>query len=91
MVITQQLLPRIGGGRALACEVMICTPAVRACIRDGKLHQIYSLMQTGRPHGMQTLTHALSQLYEQREVALQACLAAAADPAELKHALRAEI
>lgn len=79
-VITQQLLPRIAGGRTLACEVMICTPAVRACIREGKLHQIYSLMQTGRQHGMQTLSHALRQLYEEGEVALQACLTAGADP-----------
>lgn len=82
-VITQQLLPRRSGGRALVCEVMVCTPAVRACIRDGKLHQIYSLIQTGRQHGMQTLNEGLRQLYQQQQVTLQSCLAAASDAAEL--------
>jgi twitching motility protein PilT len=82
-VVTQTLLPRAKGkGRVVACEVMICTPAVRACIRDEKVHQIYSIMQAGKKHGMQTLNDALYQLYMQREVAMEECLRASSDPAE---------
>ena len=58
-VVTQNLLPRARGpGRVAACEVLICTPAVRAAIRDQKVHQIPSMMQTGRKHGMQTIAAA---------------------------------
>jgi twitching motility protein PilT len=82
-VVTQTLLPRARGkGRMVATEVMICTPAVRACIRDDKIHQIYSVMQAGKKHGMQTLNDSLYQLYMQREVALDDCLKASSDPAE---------
>jgi twitching motility protein PilT len=82
-VITQQLLARsTGGGRVVACEVMICTPAVRACIRDDKVHQIYSIMQAGKKFGMQTLNDALYQLYLQSEVSLEDCLQHSSDPNE---------
>ena len=82
-VVTQTLLPRAkGGGRIAACEIMVCTPAVRACIRDDKIHQIYSIMQAGKKHGMQTLNDSLYQLYMQREVVLEDCLKASSDPAE---------
>jgi twitching motility protein PilT len=82
-VVTQTLLPRSrGNGRVCAAEVMICTPAVRACIRDDKIHQIYSILQAGKKHGMQTLNDALYQLYMQREVALEDCVKASADPTE---------
>jgi twitching motility protein PilT len=83
-VVTQTLLPRARGrGRVVACEVMICTPAIRACIRDDKVHQIYSIMQAGKKHGMQTLNDSLHQLYMQREVTLEECLRASSDPGEL--------
>ncbi|HEX6925097.1 MAG TPA: type IV pilus twitching motility protein PilT [Longimicrobiaceae bacterium] len=82
-VVTQTLLPRQGGrGRVVACEVMVCTPAVRACIRDDKVHQIYSIIQAGKKHGMQTMNDALYQLYMQREVSLEDCLRASSDPNE---------
>jgi twitching motility protein PilT len=82
-VVTQTLLPKARGkGRMVATEVMICTPAVRACIRDDKIHQIYSIMQAGKKHGMQTLNDSLYQLYMQREVVLEDCLKASSDPAE---------
>ena len=82
-VITQTLLPRKGGGRVCACEVLVCTPAVRACIRDDKVHQIYSIMQAGKKHGMQTLNDALYQLYMKGEVELEECLKRSSDPNEL--------
>jgi twitching motility protein PilT len=83
-VVTQSLLPRAkGGGRVAACEIMIATPAVRACIRDDKVHQIYSIMQAGKKFGMQTLNDALYQLYVQGEVTLEDCLQFSSDPNEL--------
>jgi twitching motility protein PilT len=82
-VVTQTLLPRAkGGGRVAACEVMVCTPAVRACIRDDKVHQIYSIMQAGKKYGMQTLNDALYQLYVQGEVSLEDCMQHSSDPNE---------
>lgn len=84
-VLTQTLLPRARGrGRSMACEVMVCTPAIRACIRDDKVHQIYSIMQAGKKHGMQTLNDSLFQVYMQREVTLEECLRRSHDPAEFQ-------
>jgi twitching motility protein PilT len=82
-VVTQTLMPRArGGGRVAACEIMVCTPAVRACIRDDKVHQIYSIMQAGKKFGMQTLNDAMYQLYVQGEVTLEDCLQHSSDPNE---------
>jgi twitching motility protein PilT len=82
-VITQTLLPKAKGrGRAMAAEILVVTPAVRALIRDDKIHQIYSTMQSGKKYGMQTMNDALYQLYMQREVAVDECLRASHDPNE---------
>jgi twitching motility protein PilT len=82
-VVTQTLLPKArGAGRVVATEVMVCTPAIRACIRDDKIHQIYSIMQAGKKHGMQTMNDSLYQVYMQREVSLEDCLKATSDPTE---------
>jgi twitching motility protein PilT len=82
-VVTQTLLPRAkGSGRVAACEIMVCTPAVRACIRDDKIHQIYSIMQAGKKFGMQTLNDALYQIYIAGEVTLEDCLQHSSDPNE---------
>jgi twitching motility protein PilT len=63
-IITQTLLPkRTGKGRVMAAEILVVTPAIRALIRDDKIHQIYSSMQSGKKFGMQTLNDALYQLY----------------------------
>ena len=82
-VITQVLLPRLGTkGRAMAAEVLAVTPAIRALIRDDKVHQIYSLMQSGKKYGMQTLNDALYQLYMSRQVSAEECVRATGDPNE---------
>jgi twitching motility protein PilT len=82
-VITQTLLQKARGrGRAMAAEIMVVTPAVRALIRDNKIHQIYSSMQAGKKHGMQTMNDALYQLYTAREVDRDECLRASSDPNE---------
>jgi twitching motility protein PilT len=82
-VITQTLLPKAKGkGRVMACEIMICTPAIRALIRDDKVHQITSSMQAGKKFGMQTMNDALYTLYQNREVTLDECLRSTSEPAE---------
>ncbi|WP_223671114.1 type IV pilus twitching motility protein PilT [Kangiella shandongensis] len=61
-VIAQTLLKRNGGGRVAAHEILIGTPAIRNLIREAKVAQMYSAMQTGMSLGMQTLDHSLKQL-----------------------------
>lgn len=82
-IVTQTLLPkRAGAGRAMAAEILVVTPAIRALIRDDKVHQIYSMMQSGKKHGMQTLNDALYQLYVSKDVAEEECLRVSSDPNE---------
>ncbi len=82
-IITQTLLPkRTGKGRVMAAEILVVTPAIRALIRDDKIHQVYSMMQSGKKHGMQTLNDALYQLYTGKEVTEDECLRVSSDPNE---------
>jgi twitching motility protein PilT len=82
-VITQTLLQKAAGkGRVMACEILICTPGIRAMIRDDKVHQIYSAMQAGKKHGMATLADDLYRLYMSREVSLEECLRVSHDQNE---------
>ena len=82
-VITQTLLPKLKGrGRSMAAEIMVATPAIRALIRDDKVHQIYSAMQSGKKFGMQTMNDALFQLYTAREVSQEECERVSHDPKE---------
>jgi len=87
-VVTQILLPKKKGrGRIAASEIMICTPAVRAVIRDEKIHQIYSLMQAGKKHGMQTMNDSLQVLYLQGMITKEEALRTSADPKEFLRAV----
>jgi twitching motility protein PilT len=70
-VIAQTLLKRIGGGRVAAHEIMIGTPAIRNLIREAKVAQMYSAIQTGQAHGMQTLDQNLKELIQQGLVSRQ--------------------
>ncbi len=80
-VITQTLLPRAKGrGRVMAVEIMVATPAIRSLIRDDKIHQIYSAMQSGKKHGMQTMNDSLYNLYVQREILMEEALRCSPDP-----------
>jgi twitching motility protein PilT len=82
-IITQTLLPRARGrGRVMAAEILVITPAMRALIRDDKVHQIYSMMQSGKKFGMQTLNDSLYQLYQSREVTEEECLRVTGDQNE---------
>ena len=82
-IVSQTLVQKIGGkSRAMAAEVLVMNQAVRALIRDDKVHQIYSTMQSGKKYGMQTLNDSLYALYMAREVSAEECLRVSGDPAE---------
>ncbi len=84
-VVAQVLLPRASGpGRVVACEVLVATPAVRNLVREDKAHQIRSLMQAGRRHGMRTMNHALSRLLAAGEIEREDALRVSDDPGELE-------
>ena len=83
-VLCQQLLPRVQGkGRALASEVMVVTPAIRALIRDNKSHQIASIIQTGGQHGMKTMNQSIFELYRAGAISHEEAMTSSPDPAEL--------
>jgi twitching motility protein PilT len=66
----------------MACEIMVATPAIRALIRDDKIHQIYSAMQAGKKHGMQTMNDSLFLHYTNRDVTQEECERVSHDPKE---------
>jgi len=61
-IVSQTLIPRIGGGRVIAQEILVVTPAIRALIRDDKVHQMYSMIQSGQKYGMKTMNQSLAEL-----------------------------
>ena len=83
-VVSQRLVPRIGGGMVAAHEVLISGPAIRNVIREGKTHQLRSLIQQGAREGMATLEKALSDLVTQRVVTLEDATAQASQPKEIR-------
>ncbi len=89
-VVTQTLLPKAGGsGRVAACELLVSTPAIRALIREEKVHQIYSAMQAAKGVGMQTLNDSLYRLYARRQVVAEECIRVSPDPAGFERMARA--
>ena len=85
--IAKALLPRIGGGRVAAYEILVATPAVRSLIRQNKSFQITSAMQTGKRQGMQLLDDALADLVRTGKVTLENALALANDPVAVRNSL----
>jgi twitching motility protein PilT len=86
-VIAQTLCKKIGGGRAAAQEVLLCSAGVSNLIREGKTFQIPSVMQTGRGQGMVTLNDALLDLVKRKVVEPKEALAKAVSKGELRQAL----
>jgi len=78
-VISQTLLKKQGGGRVAAHEIMIGTPAIRNLIRENKIAQMYSAIQTGQAHGMQTLDQNLNELVKKNIVSKQEAMSKAAN------------
>jgi twitching motility protein PilT len=75
-IVCQALVPRADGqGRVVALEILVPTPAIRNLVRDDKVHQIYSSMQTGQEkYGMQTMNQCLATLYQKRLITLEAAM-----------------
>ena len=85
-VMCQVLVPMVGGrGRVAAVEVLVPTPAVRHLIRENKLHQLYSTMQSGQDKvGMQTMNQSLATLYRQGVISRENALTASSNREELR-------
>lgn len=88
-VVSQRLVRHASGrGRVLAIEVLVPTPAVRNLIREDKIYQIYSMMQTGQAkHGMQTMNQCLADLCKSRKITHQTAIASTPQPEELSRLL----
>src|SRR5258706_7805873 len=84
-IICQALLPKVGGqGRACSMEILVPNPAVRNLIREDKIHQIYSSMQSGQDKfGMQTFNQSLASLYFQKQITLETAMTRSSMPDEL--------
>ena len=83
-VLSQQLIPKASGrGRVLALELLVVNHAVRSLVRESKIHQIYSVIQTGQKDGMRTMNQTLYELYTNRVISLDAALSRSSDPEDL--------
>jgi len=86
-VVSQTLIPKIGGGRALSMEIMVATPAIRAIVRDDKVHQLYSMIQSGQKYGMKTMNQSLAELYTGGKITINDAMSHSHDPQELSEML----
>nr|MBN2276712.1 type IV pilus twitching motility protein PilT [candidate division Zixibacteria bacterium] len=86
-VVSQCLIPRIGGGRCLSMEIMVCTPAIRALVRDDKVHQIYSMIQSGQKYGMKTMNQSLAELYNTGKITIGDAMGFSSNTQELNEML----
>jgi twitching motility protein PilT len=85
-ILCQSLLPKVGGnGRCMAMEILVPNAAVRNLIREDKIHQVYSAMQSGQDKfGMQTFNQSLAMLYFQKQITLETALQRSSMPDELQ-------
>ena len=85
-ILCQALLPKANGkGRVMAMEILVPNAAIRNLIREDKVHQIYSMMQTGQAkYGMQTFNQSLATLYFKKYISLQTALSRSSNPDELQ-------
>ncbi len=83
-ILAQQLIPKVGGtGRVLAFECMLATAAIKSMIREQKVHQIYSMIQTSQREGMKTMNQALYDLYSKKQISYENAMARTNDPDDL--------
>lgn len=91
-ILAQQLIPKTGGsGRVLATEVLTASHAVRSLIREGKAHQIYSLIQTSQKEGMKTMNQALYELYSQNLITYEDAVGRTTEPQDLERLFKKEV
>lgn len=83
-VLAQQLIPKTGGkGRVLATEILISNYAMRSLIREEKVHQIYSLIQTSKKDGMKTMNQSLYELHSQKLISYEDAVGRTTEPQDL--------
>lgn len=89
-IVCQSLIPTAdGSGRIVATEVLIPTPAIRNLVRESKVHQIYSMMQAGQQkYGMHTMNQSLANLYLNRKITYEDCVAQSSNVEELEEILQ---
>jgi twitching motility protein PilT len=88
-IVAQQLIPRSdGSGRVVAFELLVATPAVRNLIREGKTHQLLSVIQTGAKSGMQSMDGSLRDLMRSGTISEEEALARAIDPENFLRSIR---
>ena len=83
-VICQQLVPRIGGGRIMVCEIMVATSAIRSSIRENKIHQMDNILQVGGKFGMQTMNQSLLKVFQNLMITREEALGRSPNPTELQ-------
>jgi twitching motility protein PilT len=87
-VVSQQLMPKVGGGRIAAIEIMVATSALRNLIREGKTYQIYSVIETGSQYGMQAMDRVLADLCKAGVITLAEAGPRAIDPQNFERLLK---
>lgn len=87
-IVSQRLIPAIGGGRTVAAEILVATPAVRNIIREGKSHQLDAVIQTGAEHGMQSMDKTLVTLIHNGTISYDEARNFAVDLEELDRLMR---
>lgn len=87
-IVSQRLVPAIGGGRVAAAEILVATPAVRNIIREGKSHQLEAVIQTGSEYGMQSMDKTLVNLIHQGTISYEEAINVAVDIEELNRLMR---
>lgn len=87
-IVSQRLIPSIGGGRVAAAEVLVATPAVRNIIREGKTHQLEAVIQTGAEYGMQSMDKTLLGLIKNGTISYDEARNYAVDQSELDRLMR---
>ncbi|MBI3495184.1 Flp pilus assembly complex ATPase component TadA, partial [Candidatus Berkelbacteria bacterium] len=83
-IVSQRLIPKVGGGRVVATEILMATPAVRNLIREGKTHQLDNIIATSAAEGMISLDKVLAELVARGEITIDNALVWAVNPKNLK-------
>ncbi|MCP4705928.1 MAG: type IV pilus twitching motility protein PilT, partial [candidate division Zixibacteria bacterium] len=86
-VVSQSLIPKIPSGRIMGLEIMTVTPAIRALIRDDKVHQIYSMIQSGQKYGMKTMNQSLAEHYNTGKISINDAMSYSGNIQELNEML----
>ncbi len=87
-ICSQRLIPKIGGGRIAAAEILVATPAVRNIIREGKSHQLEAVIQTGAQFGMQAMDRTLANLVQKGVISFDEAISFAVDADEFERIVR---